>query len=115
MSIETLRESSNIALSDDSVVLSDQEAAGVLLSEFSRNFSAVSNERLSDILPDFSASQLYCNCNEQMVAEAMHNCSNSSSSPDGLIFCLLKCISGHVVRSLNIVCQQSFNAGVFPS
>ena len=66
-------EPSNIALSVNGVVLSDQEAAGVFLTEFSRNFSAVSNESLSDIMSDFNASQLYFNCNEQIVAEAMHN------------------------------------------
>ena len=66
-------------------------------------------------MSDFNASQLYFNCNEQMVAEAMHNCFNSNSSPDGVSFCFLKRISRHVVRPLNIVCQQSFNAGVFPS
>ena len=43
-------EPSNIALNVNSVVLSDQEAAGVFLTEFSRNFSAVSNESLSDIV-----------------------------------------------------------------
>ena len=77
MSIETLRVSHLISPSVfNVVVLSDQEAAGVLLSEFSRNFSAVSNERLSDIVSDFNASQLYFNCNVQMLAEAMHNCSS---------------------------------------
>ena len=50
-----------------------------------------------------------------MVAEAMHNCSNSNSSPDGISFCLLKRISRHVVGPFYIVCQHSFNAGVFPS
>ena len=64
-------------------------------------------------MSDFNASQLYFNCNKQMVAEAMHNCSNSNSSPDGINFCLLKRIFRHVVKPLNIVCQQSFNAGVF--
>ena len=92
----------------------DQEAAGVLLSEFSRNFSAVSKEKLSDIVSDFNVFQLYFNCNEQMVAEAMHNCSNANSCPEGISFCLRKRISRHVVRPLNIVCQQSLNAGVFP-
>ena len=48
--------SSNMFLSVNDVVLSDQEAAGVLLSEFSHTFSAVSNERLSDIMSDFNAS-----------------------------------------------------------
>ena len=52
-------EPSNIALSVNGVVLSDQEAAGVFLTEFSRNFSAVSNESLSDIMADCNASQLY--------------------------------------------------------
>ena len=108
-------EPSNIALSVNGVVLSDQEAAGAFLTEFLRNFSAISNESPSDIMSDFNADQLYFNCNEQMVAEAMHNCSDSNSSPDGIRFCLLKRISRHVVRPLNIICQQSFNAGVFPS
>ena len=108
-------EPSNIAISVHGIVLSDEEAAGVLLTEFSHNFSAVSNESLSDSMSDFNASQLYFNCNEQMVADAMHNYSNSNSSPDGISFCLLKRISRHVVKPLNIVCQQSFNAGVFPS
>ena len=108
-------EPSNIALNINGVVLSDQEAASVFMTEFSRNFSAVSNESLSDIMSDFSASQLNFNCNEQIVAEATHICSNSNSSPDGISFYLLKRISRHVVRPLNIVCQQSFNAGVFLS
>ena len=108
-------EPSNIALSVNGVFLSDQEAAVVFLTKYARNFSAVSNESLSDIMSDFNASQLYFNCNEQMVAEAMHNCSNSNSSPDSISFCLLKRISRHVVRPLNIECQQSFNAGLFPS
>ena len=50
-----------------------------------------------------------------MVTEAMHYCTNSNNSPDGISFCLLKRISRHVVRPLNIVNKQSFNAGVFPS
>ena len=109
------REPSHIALSVNDVVSPDQEAASVFLTEFSCNFSAVSNESLSDIMSDFNASQLYFNCNEQIVAEAMHNCSNSNSSPDGISFCLLKRISRYIVRPLNIVRQQSFNPGVFPS
>ena len=108
-------EPSNITLNVNGVVLSDQEAVGVFLTEFSHNFSAVSNESLSDIMSDFNASQLYFSYNEQMVAEAMHNCSNSNNSPDGINFCLLKRISRHVVRPPNIVCQLPFNAGVFPS
>ncbi len=43
-------EPSNIALSVNGLVLSDQKAAGVFLTEFSRIFSAVSNESLSNIL-----------------------------------------------------------------
>ena len=46
-----------MALSVNGVVLFDKEAAGVFLTEFSRNFSAVSNESLSDIMFDFNASQ----------------------------------------------------------
>ena len=50
-----------------------------------------------------------------MVAEAMHDCSDSNSSLDGISFCLLKRISRQVFRPLNIICQQSFNAEIFPS
>ena len=49
-------EPSNIALIVNCVVLSDQEAAGVFLTEFSRNFSALCNKSFSDIMSDFDAS-----------------------------------------------------------
>ena len=77
-------EPSNIAFSVNGVVLSDHEAASVLMSEFSRNFFAISNKKLFDFVSDFNASQLYFNCNEQMVAEAMNNYSNSNSGLCGI-------------------------------
>ena len=45
--------------------------------------------------------------------EALKSCNNSSSSPDGISFKLLKGVMLRIIRSLNIIYQQSLNQGIF--
>ena len=46
--------------------------------------------------------------------EAFKSCNNSSSSPDGISFKLLKAVMLRIIRPLNIIYQQSLNQGIFP-
>ena len=50
-----------------------------------------------------------------MVTEALIQCPNSNSSPDGISFKLLKAVSDLIISPLNTIFQHSLFEGIFPS
>ena len=54
------------------------------------------------------------NCTEHLVKEALCQCSNSNSSPDGISFKNLKIIIGRILQLLSIIYQHLFYEGIFP-
>ena len=54
------------------------------------------------------------NSTEFVVMEALKFYNNSSSSPNGISFKLLKAVMLRIIRPPNIIYQQSLNQGIFP-
>ena len=50
-----------------------------------------------------------------MVAEALIQCPNSNSSPDGFSFKILKAVSDLIINPLNNIFQHSLFEGIFPT
>ena len=108
------KQSVSICVKDD--LVSDKEAADIFSHEFSKNYSAPTNVQVpvvTEPMMDSDASPTF-NCSEGAVLEALKACSNSSSSPDGISYRLLKYIAGSILRPLNIVFQHALNDGIFP-
>ena len=51
---------------------------------------------------------------EFLVMETLKSFNNSSSSPEGISFKLLKAVMLRIIRPLDIIYQQSLNQGIFP-
>jgi hypothetical protein len=107
-----------VHLCEGGITLDDAKAAQSLLEVFSTNFSP---NQLSDYnnLPISSSSssssqQLTFNCTTDIVNAAIDACSNSSSSPDGISFRLLKTIKPLIILPLTIIYQHSLFEGCFP-
>lgn len=96
-------------------VMTDSEAAESFSQNFAQNFSSSSSCALQNgnFRTDIKLQQF--NCTERLVLETLKTCSNSNSSPDGISYKLLKSISKHILRPLNIIFQQSLHSGIFPS
>ena len=109
----------SIHLCDGDNTLSDQEAADTLLRTFSLNFfstvpsSSHLDGHTSPTPPAVSLSHF--NCTPNMVTEALIQCLNSNSSPDGISFKLLKAVSDLIISPLNTIFQHSLFEGIFPS
>jgi hypothetical protein len=102
-------------LEANGIDVSDSDAAEIFLSEFKKNFSIATDVRECIDANKFQESAFQPYSTELRVAEALVNCSASSSSPDGISFKLLKAISQFIIRPLNIIFQQSLYAGKFPT
>ena len=109
----------SIRLCDGDNALSYQEAADTLLRTFSLNFSTTvpSLPRLDEHTPPTppAVSLSHFNCTPSMVTEALIQCPNSNSSPDGISFKLLKAISDLIISLLNTIFRHSLFEGIFPS
>ena len=101
----------SIHLCDGDNALSDQEAADTLLRMFSLNFSNTvpSSQRLDEHIPPTppAVSLSHFNSTPSMVTEALIQCPNSNSSPDGISFKLLKAVSDFIISPLNTIFQHS--------
>ena len=94
-----------------------REAAEIFVSKFSSNFSSTVCEDKTVYTPYLEQSKLILsllNSSEFVVMEALKSCNNSSSSPDGISFKLLKAVMLRIKRPLKIIYQKSLNRGIFP-
>ena len=55
------------------------------------------------------------NCTVDSALIALRDCSGFNSSPDRISFTLLNEIASKICRPNTVICQQSFNAGKFPT
>ena len=94
--------------------MSDKEAADMLLDEFSKNFSIASANVCQAVDLLSTNTSLWLSSTELAVVEALATCSNSSSSPDGISFKILKIVSRHIIKPLNKIFQHSLYDGKFP-
>ena len=104
----------SIHLCDEDNALSDQVAADALFCTFSYIFSSTvpSPPRRDEHTPP-AISLSYLNCTPSMVAEALLQCLNSSSSPGSLSFEFLKAISYLIICPLNTIFQHFLFEGIF--
>ena len=95
--------------------MTDTETAEILSREFAASFNTTRDQNFSHItIASSSEPQLsQFNCHEKLVWVAIHQCSNSNSSPDGISFRLLKAVAKFIVRPLNVIYQHSLYEGVF--
>ena len=82
--------------------------------EFANNYSSAACNSFLSFQTSDSTAQLIFNNTESAIVEVLAACPNSSSSPDGVTFKLLKSITKYIVRHLNIIFQHSFYDGIFP-
>ena len=97
--------------------VSGREAAEIFVSEFSSNFSSTVCADKAVYIPYLEQRKpilSLLNSTEFVVMEALKSCNNSSSSPDGISFKLLKAVMLRIIRPFNIIYQQSLNQGIFP-
>ena len=98
---------------------SDQEVADTPLRTFSLNFFSTvpSSPRFDEHTPSTppAVSLSHFNCTPSMVTEALIQCPNSNSSPDGISFKRLKAVSDLIISPLNTIFQHSLFEGIFPS
>ena len=95
-----------ISLNYNGISLTDHVAAVLLANEFANNFNLACNQTSNIVLsPPLSdcANLRLLNCNEQIVASALDQCSNSNSSPDEISFKLLKAVAKFIKLPFNIV------------
>ena len=95
-------------------IVSDKEAAGIFIREFANNYSSAACISFPSFQRSDPSAQLIFNSTETAIVEALAACFNSSSSPDGVTFKLLKSIMKYIVRPSNIIFQHSFYDGIFP-
>ena len=93
-------------------MLSDSAAANLFLHELSSSFTALACQPVRAAI---TSSLLELNYNATTVIEALRDCSNSNSSPDGIGFKLLKHIAKFIVFPLSVIFQHAFHNGIFPS
>ena len=96
----------SIHLCDGDNALSDQEVADTLLRTFFFHFSSTvpSSPRFDEHTPTPPAVSLtHFNCTSSMVTEALIQCLNSNSNPDGISFKLLKAVSDLIISPLNTI------------
>ena len=93
-------------------VLSDSAAANLFLREFFLKFTAPACQKVRAAI---TSSLFELNCNATTVIEALRDCSNSNSSPDGIGFKLLKHIAKFIVFPFTVIFQHAFHDGIFPS
>ena len=85
---------------------------------FSANFSStvLSQPRFDEHTPPTPAVSLYnFNCTPSMVTEALSQCPNSNSHPDGLSFKLLMTVGDLIIIALNTIFKHSLFEGICPT
>ena len=102
----------SIAVDDD--IVSDEQAAEIFRNNFAGNYSHNLGIDLTNTA-FLKESLLTFNSTEAAVSEALSLCPNTSSSPDGLSYKLLKAIRRSIISPLNIIFQHSFYDGIFPT
>ena len=101
-----------IILYDGNTELSDSAAANLFLREFFSNFTAPACQPIRAAITSLL---LELNCNTTTVIEALRDCSNSKSSPDGIGFKLLKHITKFIMYPLTVIYRYAFYDEIFPS
>ena len=104
----------SIHICKNDVVLTDQEAADVLLQTFSSNFT-IKHVAKPCLMPVHTQSLTDFACTPALIVEALHRCPNSNSCPDGLSFKLIKAVAKSIIAPLTIIFQHSLFEGTFPS
>ena len=99
-----------VNLCTNNTSLTEHESAETLLRTSSSNFFTASTAPGISSITDASLRFI---SSPTMIAEALHNCPNSDSSPDGLSFWLLKAIGLSILSPLNTVFQRSLSKGKF--
>ena len=94
--------------------VSGKEATDMLLDEFSKNSSNPSANVCQAVDLLSTNTSLWLNSTELAVAEALAACRNSSSSPNGIFFKILKTVSLQIIKPLNIIFQHSLHDGKSP-
>ena len=105
-----------IIYSRNGLLLTDSDTAEILSREFAASFNTTRDRNYFHItIASFSELQLsQFNCHEELEWDAIHQCSNSNSSPDGISFKLLKAVAKFIVQPLNVIYQHSLYEDVFP-
>ena len=107
-----------INLLQNGATLTDYEAAEHFQREFCNNFSAAACKPSTFTCPNASTARAQfplLNSSETLILDAIRNCSNTNSSPDGVSFHLIKSIAKYIVQPLNMVFQHCFYECIFPS
>ena len=91
------------------------ESANTLLLEFLGDFLSATNVNNCVTAHCLDESSFKPYCTELKVAEALHNCSPSNASHDGIFYKVLKAIAPCILTTLNIIFQQSLCKGKFPT
>ena len=100
-----------VNLCTNNTSLTEYESAETLLHMFSSNFSTAST---APAISSISDASLRFISSPTIITEMLHNCPNSDSIPDGLLFRLLKAIDSSILSPLNTVFQRSMSEGKFP-
>ena len=112
----TNNKSNTVQLCTNGNALTDIESCNAFLDVLSANFFSTSNISLPtcQIASVMHVTLASFNCTQTDVAAALQSCPNSSSSPDNILFKLLKVIDKYIVYPFKIVYQHSFFEGSFP-
>ena len=98
----------NIVIDDDI----DEETVKIFRNNFAGNFSRNLGIDLTNTA-FLKESLLTFNSTEVAVSEALSLCPNTSSSPDGLSYKLLKAIGRSIISPLNIIFKHFFTTEYF--
>jgi ribonuclease P/MRP protein subunit RPP40 len=110
---KTTSHSSAVHLCIDGTPLTDQQAANALQSSFITNFNTCVFKPAGCVSLT-STQLLQFSCSHSMLAAALRNARNSNSSPDGILYRLLKVISSLIIEPLCTVFRHSLAEGAFP-
>ena len=108
------------SLTDGGNVLSNEEMAESFSNEFTKNFSAITQQPIlnnndSTIPSSRDDNQLLLNCTVSDVIAAIKRSANSCAGFDGLSFKTIKEVVSEILSPLTIICQQSLSQGKFPT
>ena len=92
--------------------MNGNQAAEAFNSEFSSNFTRLTKKTVTEAQLQ-SSSLLHINCTETDIMAALKSCGSSNSSLDEVSFKLLKEVAKNIIRTMLIVCQQSFFTDTF--
>jgi exonuclease III len=103
-----------IQINVNGVAVSDNVAANTFSQYFATHFSQ--SKQLSNYPESRCDITLqHFNCTENDIILALKSCSTSNCSIDGISYRILKSVAQHIIYPLKVICQHSFNDGLFPS